>query len=130
MIATSIEQSKRLVELGLDISTADMYWEEEINITKIVVGNYSLHMQCMQDKDYKKHSNPVISPAWSLTALLELMPELDGRNPELNRIINTNKWWMLYHSTASLSLIRTKECDNPLDSAFEMICWLLKNNKL
>ena len=28
-ICTSIEQSKKLIELGIDVNTADMYWSME-----------------------------------------------------------------------------------------------------
>lgn len=38
-ICTSIEQSKKLVELGIDINTADMYWEEVCNLPKPIIGN-------------------------------------------------------------------------------------------
>jgi len=115
-ICTSIEQSKKLVELGLDIKTADMYFDKT---TKLLYPSVS-------------GSIPIdwTIPAWSLSALLGLMPELDGRNPSLNRIINTDKWWIMYHCTATLSLIRIKACDNPLDAAFEMVCWLLENKKI
>lgn len=114
-ICTDIEQSKKLIELGIDANTADMYY----------MWTGSDWMPClMEDGDY---NNLGYIPAWSLSALLELMPERDGRSPELNRPINTNKWWVLYHSTAFLSLLRTKECNTPLDAAFEMICLLLKD---
>ena len=71
---TDISQSKKLAEI-LPIESADMYYEEVCNLPKAIVGNYILHNQCMEDKDYKKLSNPVLSPAWSLTALLSVLPD-------------------------------------------------------
>ena len=73
-IGTTPEQSEELVKAGLDINTADMYWELELDKPKLVIGNYILHNQCREDKDYKRLTNPVISPAWSLSALLTLIP--------------------------------------------------------
>ena len=123
-ICTSIDQSKKIIELGLDIYTADMYWWECYG-WKLNANPYTEDVK----NGFKKYELECI-PTWSLSALLELIPELDGRNPTLNRIINTNKWWIMYHSTAFLSLIRTKECDNPLDAVFEMTVYLLENKLL
>ena len=69
---TDIEQSKKLAKI-LSLESADMYYEEVCNLPKAIVGSYILHNQCMEDKDYKKLSNPVLSPAWSLSALLDIL---------------------------------------------------------
>ena len=57
-ICTSIEQSKKLIELGIDVNTADMYYD---------VNSYGI-----QDKPEvaigKVWSKDI--PAWSLTALI------------------------------------------------------------
>jgi hypothetical protein len=71
---TDLEQSKKLAEI-LPLESADMYYEEICNLPKAINGNYILHNQCMEDKDYKKLSNPVLSPAWSLAALLSVLPD-------------------------------------------------------
>lgn len=119
---TSIEQSRKLVKLGLDVNTADMYYYT-------VNGDlYETPNIIESEDDLCVDENSI--PCWSITALLELMPELDGRNPTLNRIINTNKWWMMYHSTATLPLIRTHEHNIPTDAAYEMTCILIKDKKL
>ena len=69
---SDLEQSKKLAEI-LPIESADMYYEEVCNLPKAIIGNYIFHNQCMEDRDYKKLSNPVLSPAWSLAALLEII---------------------------------------------------------
>lgn len=71
---SDLEQSKKLAEI-LPLESADMYYEEVCNLPKAIVGNYILHNQCMEDKDYKKLSNPVLSPTWSLAALLDILPD-------------------------------------------------------
>ena len=70
---TDLSQSKTLSKILL-IESADMYYEEVCNLPKAIIGNYIFHNQCMEDKDYKKLSNPVLSPAWSLAALLSVLP--------------------------------------------------------
>lgn len=78
-ICTSIEQSKKLLSLGLDPSTADMYYSW--------VGTaYTLHAESYNEliawrKYYAKtHKHPScrtsIIPCWSFGALLELMPDI------------------------------------------------------
>lgn len=65
MIATTIEQSKHLLELGLDPKTANMsytYFDE---------GEPTLDLT-----PYMLNSRMAI-PAWSLDALLEVMPKPD-----------------------------------------------------
>ena len=130
-ICTSIEQSKKLIELGIDINTADIYYEEVCNLVKPIVGNYILHNQCMEDKDYKKLSNPVLSPAWSLSALLDILPtylfEFD-RGIDLNVYPNLNSggWHCSYMpncienmKTDKFKLITSE--DTLVDACYEMI---------
>lgn len=73
---TDLEQSRKLAEV-LPLESADMYYEEVCNFPKAIVGSYILHNQNMEDKDYKKLSNPVLSPAWSLAALFNYLREID-----------------------------------------------------
>lgn len=68
-IATTIEQSRELVRLGLDPKTADMNWfgNEEI------VVEYTLELLPYKKRSVHHHC----LPAWSLPGLLELMPKPD-----------------------------------------------------
>ena len=63
-ICTTIEQSQILNELGLDVNTADMYYD---------VNGYGIQgkPEVAVGKVWSKDI-----PAWSLTALLNLMPKL------------------------------------------------------
>ena len=126
-ICTSIEQSKKLLELGIDINTADMYYEEVCNLPKAIVGDYILHNQCMEDKDYKKLSNPVLSPAWSLAALLGVLP----KNLDIGRpVLATNYkgyYWVSYFDEYMKEKFTSKIYNNPVDACYEMI---IKLNEL
>ena len=110
-ICTSIEQSERLVKLGLDKSTADMhYFSDGYNLTRLDIG---------YDKDnakfYRGTKNKYI-PAWSLTALLELMP---------NNFIELTKDGGMYRIKAEQKYYSCL-VENPIDAAFEMIVYLIE----
>ena len=91
-ICTSLEQSKKLIELGIDIKTADI---------------------------------------WSLSALLELIPD---------KISISNESYYLSFTKKSVEFrgpitwdgqkAKSFEMDNTLDAAFEMVCWLKENGKI
>ena len=66
MICTSIEQSKHLLELGLDPKAADMCWEMEKGNLLLNVGRKSAQV-----------NRGFAIPAWSLSALLEMIPKPD-----------------------------------------------------
>lgn len=92
-IATSVEQSRELLKLGLDPITADFHWSVvEKFITKdgelkyavyVLVQNGGNEIDCEGDDDDAPEYNierPRMKhddvPAWSLTALLGLLPTL------------------------------------------------------
>lgn len=121
-ICTTIEQSEKLIELGIDPDTADMfYWYGEKNDVRI--GTYDYHGGGYFD-----------TPAWSLSALLGLMPKLydeddlndGGCQPNLCKGWDNNLWHCVYR----VDMYRTEWYDEPIDAAFDMVCWLLKNNKI
>ena len=125
-ICTSIEQSKKLIELGIDVNTADMLWTYDFTVNDINGLNVISTYLKPEEKDI---------PAWSLSALLELMPKLyefeddpddGGCQPILCKGWDNNLWHIVYRS----SIYNTEWYDDPIDAAFEMVCWLKENNKL
>ena len=129
---SDLQQSKKLAEI-LPIESADMYYEEVCNLPKAIIGNYVLHNQCMEDKDYKKLSNPVLSPAWSLSALLNILhsktkniPSLSGGGYKDGKYISD---WCLDYEFDDGDYQKTF-ADNPVDACYEMIIRLYKLNLL
>lgn len=135
----SIEQSKKLVEAGLEPKTADMHYcfeDGEIGMYDIdeitrehcildVKGEYGY-----DDEYMKKH----MIPCWSLGALIGLLPKmietkkpknlyfpeiLPASNCVAYIALNENKEYVFLKSIADSTL---------LSNVVEMICWLLKNN--
>ena len=123
---TDLEQSKKLAEF-LPLESADMFWDmaEPDKRRKPLVGPIS---------DYFDMEDWAV-PAWSLSALLGLMPKLyefendpndGGCQPKLCKGWDNNQWHIVYRS----SIYITEWYDDPIDAAFEMICWLKENDKL
>ena len=126
-ICTTIEQSKKLIELGIDVNTADMYWW---------YNGQRYYAETKEHNDMQKSD----TPAWSLSVLLELMPpylfEFE-RGIDLNIYPNLNGkgWHCSYMPNAVENMKNDKfkqitNGDNPIDAAFEMVCWLLENKKI
>ena len=120
-ICTSKEQSKKLIELGIDIYTADMYWKNGVSdkyiqcFTPFACGDY----QDGLDFDYD-------IPAWSLTALLDILPlEIDMHTQSDGNI----KYYYIEYTTKK-TYFASIRYNNPLDAAFEIVCWLLEKKKL
>ena len=66
-ICTTIEQSIKLLELGIDVNTADMFW--------LTTDKPRLHVLV---EDLEKYSRWDCMPAWSLSALLDVLPKFIG----------------------------------------------------
>ena len=121
-ICTTIPQSKRLMELGLDFDTADMWWQTseedgvyEKECPRILVGKIPQYMA--------EYLIPI--PAWSLSALLEFL-----KHYGYSLSTSASEKIMITISNKTLGNISLCFFDNPLDAAFEMVVWLLENEKV
>ena len=103
---TDISQSKKLAKI-LPLESADMYYWCADHYPKedwiIEVGKPDDNYECIC--------------AWSLSALLRLIPTFNMFKRTIECRIETTDH------------VIDKACD-PIDAAFEMICWLKENNKL
>lgn len=120
-ICTSIEQSRKLIELGLDTNTADMFWD--------LLDGDEPDEKVPTCYPWKWDANEGICPAWSLSALLDIIPSKIGDS--VNKIIKSElqkKHFCVY----SLKLKSIKETygDTPVDAVFDMVVWLLNNKKI
>ena len=134
-ICTSVEQSKKLLELGLDDNTADMYYP----LYEGIVDPPQIGFGYLEAKK-------LYIPAWSLSALFELMPSefvVEGKYGTYIYEIHIRKYkftkdvdlhqitYGRYGDSGSWhDMINTPEKENLIDAVFEMICWLLKNKKI
>lgn len=91
---TTRQQSKELLALGLAAESADNFhngrWFRELSV-----------------------------PAWSLAALLNLIPNYQLQTQD------DNKFGILYGCKEEIKII---EGDSPFEVVYKMVCWLLENN--
>ena len=122
-ICTSLEQSKKLIELGIDVNTADMVYqsvEDEYGDGEweAIPRNNSLNIGYDDD-----------IPCWSLSALLGILAEQ-------HFIIKANTNWkdMIKVGNEFNIDIPIRHCKiwfpSLLDAAFEMVWWLKENGKI
>ena len=143
-ICTSLDQSKKLMELGIDTDTADMCYK--------CLGEdpYDLIVRPYSDwkEEYKvllRSGDAKVYPAWSLTALWKLLPsdfDVKGEFGTSNYQIRPRKYrfsadidvyqiaygnYLIGNSMGWKDMFNTPECENFVDAAFETI---LKLNEL
>ena len=136
-ICTDIKQSKKLIELGIDMDTADMSYSFNFNSETYELSTVP-YKDWIVPKYAKSDKFEQVIPAWSLNTLWGLMPNDDYH---ITLIYKTNRGWcseyqeepkseaegMHYEYPESLYSVYA---DTPLDVAFEMMCWLLDSRKL
>ena len=135
---TDISQSKKLAEI-LPLESADMYWW---------YSGKRYYIEAIDDGDFNEKEGHI--RAWSLAALMNLLPseftekgeysettyKIDIRKYALTKDVDIyqiaygNYHWHDDGSCSWLDMINTCECEELIDVAFKMICWLKENNKL
>ena len=129
-ICTTLKQSEELIALGLDKMTADMAWD-------LLDGDEPDNKVPFCQPDRFDVNDDEFVPAWSLSALLELIPAYlgefnDGIDFGLSKSMN-NKWYSAHYlqikdnETTATKVITG---DTSVDAAFEMVKWLIKNSKI
>ena len=118
-ICTSIEQSKKLIELGIDVNTADMFYP-----------NAPSPVPCVDDWNPK---GDVYIPAWSLTALLGVIPKHIKNYNVLRIDISDNDFAIWYDDISNGCVNETLPditMESAVDACVEMIVKLKENNLL
>ena len=120
-ICTSVDQSKKLIELGIDVDTADL------TVIDLPIQNGD-RFKFIQNK-LPSDIFPSITdgksekiPAWSLSALLDILP----LEIELHKQFDGNIKYYYMEYTTKKTYFASKRYTNPVDTAFEMVVWLKK----
>ena len=127
-ICTTLEQSKKLIEIGIDIYTADMFWRNGVSDEYIQFFTPFVSSGTDIDYDYD-------IPAWSLTALLDILKsEIDGEEGECYQL-NIEKdgaWWDVFYKEQydEANPIEIESTEELVDACYEMIIKLHKLNML
>lgn len=127
-VVTTIEQSRKLIELGLDPESADMTY------LLFSDGKYSIKVEIG-----KRQKGESFLPAWSLSALLEVMPKVivhdmnkhvlclkyaEGVAPFIYYVVESgrNKGKLIRFDNGRC----VPDAYDALDAAYKMVCWLLE----
>ena len=157
-ICTSIEQSKKLVELGIDVNTADMYYQYFKSYSPsngVTTGHCDIPIIGSWKEHHISIPDPAMYnadiPAWSLSALLELIPsEIYGETIYGDTITykvdfrkykftdDVDLYQIAYGSIkfdvdgqhSFKDMVNTGQKEDPIDAAFQMVCWLKENGKI
>ena len=122
---TTIEQSKKLIELGLDASTADMYYPD------MYYPEYDLihsKIPLFMGDDFYSDSD---IPCWSLGALLEVMPKnIYGPRPKDHptEFMFTPRGLCYFDWTGMQPGPYYDTNNGYITAAFNMMVWLLEND--
>ncbi|WP_289713397.1 hypothetical protein [uncultured Muribaculum sp.] len=134
-IATTREQSARLLQCGVDPDTADMSWVR--GAANVSDGNLSLHpyrrMQRINWQSMRGRSE--IAPAWSLSALLGLLPKkiMNGVSRiytveiAYSHTFNDAPWTINYEGNG-LNKNAHFNGKSPIEACVKAIEWLTANN--
>lgn len=115
MISTTVEQSKKLLSLGLKPETSDMYWD------------FQEHGYILIADELGYYKNDSEIPSWSLSTLLGLMPDIENNKPSIRKVDNS---YCCVYSDFTGGDLYWYYSSTPVNAAFEMMCWLLENKKV
>lgn len=119
-VCTTIEQSNRLISLGIDINTSDCHhWESEGKV-------YTYIGKC-PEKDGQRLLEA--TPAWSLHRLYEMCPGcLFKLRPALNKIATGHGIFYCTHDFDVSLEVSFSQHLNLYDNIIDCIEWLLSIN--
>ena len=113
----SIEQMKHLKELGLDISDASMVFQR---------GSATRHEWVLHVMGYADVSLREKEFAYTLQDILGKLPCFIG-----NQVLTIQKladsYTCLYIEPYTRSMINITESKEPIDAAYDMLCWCIEN---
>lgn len=122
---TTIEQGEKLIKLGISPNSADMYYDDIIDM---VTGELFIPNDGSTIKVGKGLSGSIA--AWSLASLLELLPkrlEIEDNVYELSVYLYGLYYWNINNGNLCFE---SKGKDNLVDACYEMIIKLNELNLL
>lgn len=126
---TTYEQGKELFKKGLPKNTADMaYIRTPDNSLRIMAYSYT-ETVVMRDAS---GSNDYVYPCWSLDRLMNIVPHEKRSGIIINSLNSFGHPWTasLYSDKDEFKGSPLAIADSPLEAVYEIVTWLLDNNKL
>lgn len=128
-ICTTIEQSKRLLELGLDADTSDMcwlakkLWGDDVEIPE---EDRSYILSTDKDDSFCSRYDVDCVPSWSLHRLIAMLPleiEDDYSTESFLKIEGSN----IVYKEEDIFIYNSFEKDNIYDNIIDCIEWLIQD---
>jgi hypothetical protein len=128
-ICTSIEQSQRLLDLGLKPETADMSYYILDDEPVLIIGMTKVYRETRKGGKIIKKQNAETIPAWSLHRLIELLPQ----RIHLDYYEDTHYWLVIdplkvIYKNSHGSWIYQCDEGGLYDKLINTIEWTIKNN--
>ena len=122
-IATTPDQSRRLIACGVNPDTADMAWKEDLT---------SIRLEVLNHPWIENLRNLHCSPAWSLSALLELLPrKINDHDLETTLVLSPSRYskgWIIEYIDGDVSdTLRSFRGFSLIEGCVLMIEWLTAN---
>lgn len=125
-VATTREQSQRLLSLGVRIDTADMCWVDD----KLFVSDEEQVRSFVEYPPEDKTDE--FYPAWSLSRLLELIPksieQINRPNADLD-INSDGVYWFVTYEELGYEVIHQEMKHDLFDAIISTIQWLISKNR-
>lgn len=119
-VCTTIEQSKRLLAMGLKSETADMSYYSLNGEVVLTVGIAKVHQEIIKGGKIVDVKQAEITPAWTLHRLIKFLPHVYGEYWELH---NSYLWYYNHHK----DLAEEFNGDGLYDVIIECLEWLVNN---
>lgn len=117
-ICTNVEQSQRLIGLGLDVNTADLHY--------ILRRNGEPRLALFASNIPEGMLNNL--PAWSLSALINQLPQfITAENTDYCLMMTSDR--IVYWNPNKDNLFETTQ-DNLLEAVVETLAWLTEKGEI
>lgn len=123
---TSIEQSKKLLSLGMNPESADMYYTRYQSITNPKEWEYE-DTPNVRWEGISFGDKRIFYPAWSLGALLELMPKLPRVEYDL---VQRQEECYVAFDDLNKNIHEDYKGNTPFEAVYNMVVWLLEQHYL
>ena len=121
---TTIEQSRHLAELGVDLKSADLTYEKLAIWNK---GDFPEEFQYRLREIHFQYFSGIGVPCWSLEALMELMPEEIVDNHWITLYKACGRWVCCYQDLNGNAWHGAQESCDIVLVAYRMVVWLVEN---
>ena len=137
MVATTIEQSKNLLKLGLKPDTADVHYKYVLpghsdKIHHVPEFGNPVDSLKWYNMGYTKSGKKPLTleeycvPAWSLSALLDVMPKIYNVEYDLSLIKSESVLYFAFDD-CDKNIHIDVDGNTPIEAAYNMVCWLFEN---